>query len=456
MEFEGMETSIIEVLRAEELQRLRRVRQLGLAHLVFPGAEHSRLVHCIGAAYLAIRFAKHLGQSTRDILVPLLRPGAAAVRDFALAALCHDLGHGPLSHVWERHVIGESFDRLLWIKSLGLSPDSELLNMNWHELVTQGLLAWEGGELHQLLEQQEVGSSNRIRQLLLGNYHLSYLPRLLSSDVDVDRCDFILRDAHQTGVAYGRYDINWLVSTTTIGKTQDDKLVVGFDRRKAPPVIEQFLVARHALYHTVFLHKTVRAAESMIGSLLRRIKSVPEMLEKSTMQIPLFEPFRKVIRGEALTAREVIGLDDYSLWVLIQSLADKTLADKTKEDRTVSDLARRIVARDLFKIVPCSPSCLHDFIVRTDAYERLYEAVRPYCQGEAQYYIYLDNASFQMLSDKEPKWAYFVDNEDSNRLATPIREHERMRPHWTSAEGFLRLFAPREAIGSILKALDSP
>ena len=451
MEFEGMETSIVEVLRAKELQRLRRVRQLGLAHLVFPCAEHSRLVHCIGAAYLAIRFAKQLGQSTRDTLFPFLRPGATAVRDLALAALAHDIGHGPLSHVWERQVIGDNFDRSKWIGALDLSPEPELLDLKWHELVAQGLLAWEDGELHQLLEQHEIGSSIRIRQLLLGKYHPQYLPRLLSSDVDVDRCDFILRDAHQTGVAYGRYDINWLVSTVTIGKTSNDRLVVGFDRRKAPPVIEQFLVARRALYHTVFLHKTVCAAEAMIGLLLKRIMDVPDILEKGIERIPLFEPYRKVIKGEALTAREVIGLDDYSLWVLIQSLADRT-----NIDRTAADLARRIIARDLFKIVPCSPTCLQDFIGRPDAWERLYDTVRPYCQGEADYYIHRDNVSFEMMSDQEPKWAYFIDSGTSNSIATPIREHERMRPHWTEPETIHRLFAPREAIDSIRRAVESP
>src|ERR1051325_401474 len=92
MEFRGMETSVVNVLRAQELQRLRRVRQLGLAHFVFPGAEHSRLVHSIGASYLAVRFARHLAEVTPEILIPFLHPGPSAIRDFAIAALSHDLG----------------------------------------------------------------------------------------------------------------------------------------------------------------------------------------------------------------------------------------------------------------------------------------------------------------------------------------------------------------------------
>lgn len=454
MIFEDMETSVIEVLRAKELQRLRRLRQLGLVHLVYPGAEHSRLVHSLGCAYLAIRFARQLAQVGREFLSTLLLPGPTAIRDLALAALCHDLGHGPLSHIWEHQVIGEDFDRSSWVKSLGLDSNNPvLLQLKWHELVSQALLAWRDGELYQLLEQQEAGSATRLRQLLLGNYHPAYLPRLMNSDVDVDRSDFILRDAHQSGVAYGRCDINWLVSTVTIGITNDDRLVVGFDKRKGPPVIEQLLVARRALYHTVYFHKTVRAAESMIGLLLKRMRDVPQVLGHENLRAPLFQPYKKILRGEALGPAEVLSLDDYSLWTLTQ-----LVAASTNIDRTANDLARRIIARDLFKLVPCEPDRLSSFVLREDAYERLYSVVAPYCQGEASYYVSIDSADFNMLCGDEPQMAYFVDTENNERLATPIREHERIRPYWRGAgtERTVRLFVPREAVASVCKLIESP
>lgn len=449
MIFEDMETSVVEILRAKEVQRLRRIRQLGLVHFVFPGAEHSRLVHSLGCAYLAIRFARQIAKVGREFLSPLLLPGPTTIRDLALAALFHDLGHGPLSHIWEHHAIGEDFNRTSWITSLGLDlNDVALTQLKWHELVGQSLLAWTDGELHKLLEQQEVGSSQRLRQLLLGNYHPVYLPRLLSSDVDVDRCDFILRDAQQTGVAYGRCDVNWLISTLSIGTTTDDKLILGFDMRKAPPVIEQLLVARRALYHTVYFHKTVRAAESMIGLILKRIRDVPEILNHQNISAPLFEPYRKVLRGEALRPAEVLALDDYSLWALMQSLASAT-----NIDRTANDLARRIIERDLFKLVPCEPRRLSAFMIRDDAYERLRFTVRPYCQGDASYYVYVDNANFDMLCDDESKRAYFVNTESENRLATPIREHERILPHRRSTENLVRLFVPRQALDAVYELI---
>lgn len=451
MIFEDMEASVVEVLRAKELQRLRRLRQLGLAHLVYPGAEHSRLVHSLGAAYLAMRFGRHLGQVGREFLSPLLTTGSTSVRDLALAALCHDLGHGPLSHIWERHIIGEDFNRDVWIKSLGLdSTNKVLLKLKWHELVGQALLAWEDGELYQLLEQQEAASSMRLRHLLLGTYHPEYLPRLLHSDVDVDRCDYVLRDAHQTGVAYGRCDINWLISIVTLGITRENRLVVGFDKRKGPAVIEQVLVARRALYHTVYYHKTVRAAECMIGLFLKRLQDIPQIFERDRIRIPLFSPYAKVLKGEGLHPSEVLALDDYTLWALIQ-----IIATSPNGDPTATDLARRIIARDLFKQVPCQQEPLNAFIIRDGAYQRLREEVQPYCQGDAAYYVYIDNPDFKMLSDDEQQQAYFVDIESSGRVATPIQEHESIRRHWLGREQFLRLFVPREAVESVCKLINS-
>ena len=101
--------------------------------------------------------------------------------------------------------------------------------------------------------------------MLRGSHFVPYLPKLLSSDVDIDRADFVLRDAFQTGVAYGRFDLNWLISTCTIGETITNELVVGFDGTKALRAVEQLLIARRSLYRTVYFHKTVRSAEGMVA-----------------------------------------------------------------------------------------------------------------------------------------------------------------------------------------------
>jgi uncharacterized protein len=451
MEFHGMETSVVEVLRAQELQRLRRIRQLGLSHFVYPSAEHSRLVHCIGASHLAIRFTKQISEAARGFLVPDLTPGPSAVRDVALAALCHDLGHGPLSHVWETEVIGgEKFDRKAWCASLGLSCEEHLQRLSWHELVGQALLAWPDGQLNKLLEQQEEGTSARVGRLLAGEYYLPYLPRLLSSDVDFDRCDFVIRDGQQAGVAYGAYDLEWLISTVTVGTvgTTNRFLVSGFDRRKAPRVVEQFLVARRAMYDTVYYHKTVRSAEGMMGLLLRRMKQVVKEKGWIWGETSLFDAYKKVVEGGALGPSDILKLDDYSLWVLIVHLSTRP-----ELDVTLADLAGRIISRDLFKMVPCQQIELEGFLRKQDAQERLQNAVSHFCPGDKSYYVHIDSAVIDMLSEKPDESAYFVDIESIDRPATPIREHKQLKPHWEEPHEIVRLYVPREAVEAVLKAV---
>ena len=448
MEFHGMETSVVEVLRSPELQRLRRIRQLGLAHFVFPGAEHSRLAHSLGAAHLAIKFTRQLQEAADGFLIPFLAPNQTAIRDAALAALCHDLGHGPLSHVWERMVVGDAFDREAWLTSLGLSSDPLLEKLKWHELVGQALLAWPDGYLHKLLEQQEEGTSSRIRHLLLKQYYLPYLPRMIGGDIDVDRCDFILRDAHQTGVAYGRFDLDWMISTVSIGTIKEDELVIGFDKRKASRVIEQFLIARRALYETVYHHKAVRSAEGMIGLLLKRFQQIVKESGWFLGETSLFSSFRKVTMGEALAPEDILGLDDYLLWNLIDQLAARG-----DVDITLADLARRIISRDLFKLVPISSKNVQEFIERADGYARIHAELKKFVPGESQFYVNVDHADFAMFSSVPAEQAYFIDMNRESRPASPVQDHPEFRMHWREPIRHVRLFVPREAITAVAKLL---
>lgn len=451
MEFRGLETAAIEVLRTRELQRLKRIRQLGLSHLVFPSAEHSRMVHSLGAAHLAIRFATRLEEIGNELLALPLRVDQEARRDLALAALCHDLGHGPLSHAWEREVIGEPFDRVSWAAALGIDDVELRADIKWHELVGQALLRWPEGDLHRLLESHEEGTAERIRNLLAGKYYLPYLGRLLAGDVDVDRCDFIIRDALQTGVAYGRYDHEWLVSMLALGRTEDGQLVAGFDRRKAPRVLEQLLIARRALYDTVYQHKTVRSAEGMIGLLLRRLMELDDLDQWLFDGSTIFSSYKTVLSGQPLGPAEILSLDDYSFWSLIAHVAGRT-----EGDRTAIDLARRIANRDLFKQVPVDGKRLKHFLLDDDGRDRLYPILEQHCGGEARFYMHVDQISFEMLNSDNLDLAYLVDNDAAGGLgqATRMRDHPKLNHLFLGRpEEEDRLFVPREAHEAVTKLL---
>jgi HD superfamily phosphohydrolase len=447
MEFRGMDTVVIEILRTPELQRLRRIRQLGLGHLVFPGAEHSRLVHSLGAAYLAIKFAAELKYKCADFMSDIFCPNETAIRDLAVAALCHDLGHGPLSHAFEREIIGEHYESTSWHDKFGISTTDRVMlkGAKWHELASSALLAWEDGLLHKLLESHDAQFSTRVRYLLRGQYYLEYLPRLLSSDIDVDRADFIRRDTHQTGVAYGRYDLDWLISTCTVGKLTDGKWVLGFDRRKSPRVVEQFLIARRALYDTVYFHKTVKSAEGMVGLFLRRLRDL--WMQGQRIELgPMGSVYGHLLSGGAIDQKELLSLDDFSLFVVIDAASSSPGVDPT-----IKDLGQRILSRDIFKLVPVNPEALEGFLMRQDAFPRMQRAVQPFCQGDPKYYIHVDESEFQMLSDKEKEYGYFV---DEDRDATAIRESDELRIHVGPKKKLVRAFTLSEGVDAVRHAIE--
>lgn len=452
MEFRHLQTVVIELLRTPELRRLRRVRQMGLGHMVFPGAEHSRLVHSLGAAHLAIRFAHQLADDAEGVLAPLLRPDQEAIRDIAVAALCHDIGHGPLSHAWEREVVGDTFPARAgeWFTTLGVDPDrfTDPTRYQWHEVVGQAMLTG-GGDLHQLLETYSRGFSERIAALLRGTYHLPYLPALISGDVDVDRADYLLRDSLACGVRYGRYDVGWLLTSFRVGFVGDGasrRVVAGFDRRKAPKVIEQFLIARAAMYDMVYQHKTVRSIEGMVGQFFRRMRKVdPALLAEFAPDSEIFGPYLRAFSGDPVPLSDILKLDDYGLWNFLEFAA--TANDL---DTTARDLAQRITRRDLFQMVPAEPEAIIEFMLGSEPHSRLNEVVQKNCEGDPTYYWFVDEAKTKFLADDAATQGYLIDDD---RRALRFRDCPEFPRLPRDPQSTTRLFTIRSAVPDVLELL---
>jgi HD superfamily phosphohydrolase len=321
--FEGTRERVIHALLAtSELQRLRRVRQLGLASLVFPGAEHTRFSHALGTAHVMSRLLDRIAQ-VQGPLEPAARLDEEASRDAFAAALLHDLGHGPFSHLYEE-VFPDAPRHEVWTEQLILDPDTDV---------------------HRALEGLGQGMAERVGRLAHGEHRLAYLGQAVSGTLDVDRCDYLLRDSHMTGVRYGIYDLDWLLRALTLGEvTETDgsrRTVLAIEGRKGLPPIEGFFLARNFMYQQVYHHKAVRAAEVALRAVLMRVS---ELLRDGSVQ-PCPRALRLAARGEPTTLSAYLELDDAALTSSIAAWQRST-------DTCLADLSRRFLCRKLPKTLP--------------------------------------------------------------------------------------------------------
>jgi uncharacterized protein len=346
--FEGnAERVMAPLLDTREVQRLRNVRQLGFTSLAFPGAEHSRFAHCLGAAHVMVRLLARI-RDVQAVLPVELRADDEAEADALAAALLHDLGHGPFSHLSEE-VLPHARHHEAWTADIVRDPDTDV---------------------HRALERISRGMSERVVALLTGQHPLGYLSRSVSGMLDVDRCDYLLRDSHMTGVRYGIYDLDWLLRALSFSRLPrapqpslaarssdaqanppsrprprprpKEEWVLAIEGRKGLPPIEGYFLARSFMYQQVYHHKATRAAEALIrGILLRAVALIRDG------RVPAATPPAIVaaVSGEDIGVAGYLTLDDIALLHAFRVWQDD-------RDPILADLTRRLAARRLPKTVP--------------------------------------------------------------------------------------------------------
>lgn len=363
--FEHEEESIIvRLLETPEVQRLRRIRQLGLTCLAFPGAEHTRFAHAVGAAFVMQRFIERLRQ-IHDDLPFWQRLTSERARDALAAAFLHDLGHGPLSHLFEDALAhterAHGRKRATASRGLGGLGDGGLgsadgvgdsNNTRRHEDWTEQILLDPSTGVHKVLVQDDPELPRRVAGLIRGEHPLPYLARAVSGTFDVDRCDYLLRDAHATGVRYGEYDLPWLLSTLRFtepepggeapSSSDDDGAAPGLaiDGSKGLSAIESFILARLFMFQQVYFHKSTRAAEWMIRVILTRAVS---LIKDGTRLPRVPAALAAVAAGEVPSLGAYLELDDQ---VLLETLN----VWRQAADPVLADLCERLRARELFKV----------------------------------------------------------------------------------------------------------
>jgi hypothetical protein len=306
VELKGEDRPIAELIDTLAMQRLRRIKQMGFAWLVYPGAEHSRFGHALGAFHIAQRVTRRLELDAR------------VARHVKVAALLHDIGHGPFSHAWEHVFAGNDHE-------------------HWGARI-----ATEDAELRAALETLEPGLPETLKSFWAKQYQPHFARKLVSSQLDVDRLDYLLRDGHYSGAGYATYDLDWIIHAIQVADvgTRPDLVV---DYRRGMYAVEQYLFARSYMYAQVYHHKTVRAAEWMFIKTLERFAELARHgAEPAGLPIGT-----AMARGAAVDVGDYLRLHDISLTTALDRWAG--LDGAPADDPVLRDLAERLLRRRLFK-----------------------------------------------------------------------------------------------------------
>jgi len=306
------------LIQTRPMQRLRRIKQLGFSEFVYPGATHTRFSHVVGAMQMSRRMLDVLQRnqpdqtaSENDILSTLA------------AALLHDIGHGPYSHVFED--ISEHFQ---------ISES--------HEAYTRALI--DRTEISGILNDYDI--LEKTKRFFVKEPGYTLYNAVISSQIDCDRLDFLARDRHHTGVRSAVVDLEWLFDSLRIEKVDidDSGAVKEYSfvfKEKGLVVVEEFVLAYMSMYKNVYFHKTTRAVQHMIRDILIDVIE-NHSDEPAVTSLPIIQFFSR--RADSIENKLdlYLELDDASLIDVVKLSARKNWGLAT-------ELARRFFSRDLYK-----------------------------------------------------------------------------------------------------------
>lgn len=296
---------IYDLINSKEFQRLRRVKQVSTTVFTFHGAEHSRFSHCLGVYEIARRVTEifdakfpEIWDTNEDLLT-------------MVAALLHDVGHGAYSHTFEK-----LFD-------------------TDHEAITQEIITSPDTEVNAILRQVSPDFPEKVASVINHTYHNKQVVQLISSQIDCDRMDYLLRDSYYSGANYGQFDLTRILRVIRPTK---DSIVFEYNGMHA---VEDYIVSRFQMYMQVYFHPASRAMEVLLQNLLKRAKYLyhidSHFFEKTS---PNLIPF---LANQASLA-DYLSLDDGVMNTYFQAWI-------SAEDDILADLASRFVNRKVFKSV---------------------------------------------------------------------------------------------------------
>ena len=295
---------ILRLIDHPYVQRLRRIRQLGLGYLVFPAAEHSRFSHALGALELCQRVLRNLKEKDTTI-------SDAELRGTLIAILLHDVGHGPFSHTLE-HTLIRDFN---------------------HEQMSLKIM--------QELNKQFEGELETAIQIFTDQYPKKFLHQLISSQLDIDRLDYLKRDSFFTGVSEGSVGINRILKTMRVF---NGNVVI---EKKGIYAIENYILSRRLMYMQVYLHKTVLSADSLLKNIFKRVEYLldrGENIHIPSRHLGYFlanRPSAKKSISDTAMAH-YMALDDHDVMISIKAWAESG-------DPILKDISSRFLNRKLYR-----------------------------------------------------------------------------------------------------------
>jgi uncharacterized protein len=334
---------LYDLIEHPNFQRLRRIQQLGFTNFVYPGANHTRFQHALGAMHLmdeAIAVLRSKGQIITE------QESEAVL----IAILLHDIGHGPFSHALEKTIVPDV-------------PHEQLSRLFMEELNLE-----MNGKLDLAIE------------IFSNRYPRKFLCQLVSSQLDMDRLDYLRRDSFFTGVNEGTIGSDRIIKMLTVA---NDELVI---EEKGIYSIEKFLVARRLMYWQVYLHKTVLAAENLLVKTLQRVKELSakgiDVYTTPGLQYFLYQQTdvkSKIKQNNPETRKQILdqfaSLDDHDIMVSAKIWS-------THSDKALAMLSKNLVTRKLFRIEvqnePFAQSILDEYIAKTIQYLEIEPDVSDY------------------------------------------------------------------------------
>jgi len=353
------EALIWDLLGCREVQRLKRIHQLGTTYQVYHTAEHSRFAHSLGVYEIVRRMVYEI--SGIDEL--LTEEDKIAVM---AAGLLHDVGHGPFSHIFET------------------------ISGIHHVSITQRIIM-EDSEVHRVLEVAQPGFSKIVASILDHTHPKAILTQFVSSQLDADRMDYLLRDAYFTGTSYGQYDIERILRTFKVSK---DKLTI---KESGVHSIEDYIMARYHMYYQVYYHPVGRSVEAILIGFFKRLQDLIDLDPNVSSRYPMF----KILYGEP-DLNAFYHLDEAACFYGFHLASEGS-------DPILCDLAKRMLNRRLFEYQDVENdeerlAMKHKVEAHYDSRYYFYQdemisrPYTPYTEDESLIYISLPDGSIMELS----------------------------------------------------------